>query len=195
MTMENDENDSKNIGWEKFVEHIEHKTLSNKHQAPLPDLPKHRSIHISHGIDSMEDLLERPVAQDLSDVRNELPFLTHGSVDNIDRQTATRFIRGKMPIEGTLDLHGYRQEEALNKLQIFIGHAYHKGYRNLLVITGKGSKSQIDASPTEGVLKERVPDWLNHTTLRAYILAFSYAQPQDGGTGALYVLMKRNRDR
>ena len=195
MAMENDKTDSNKEGWENFVEQIESKILSNKHEEPLPAAPKHRSIHISHGLNTMEDLLERPVVQDLSDVKNELPFLTHGSVNNIDRATATKFLRGKMPIDATLDLHGYRQEEALQKLQIFIGHAYHKGYRNLLIITGKGTNSQVDSYPTDGVLKERVPDWLNHTTLRAFILAFSYAQPQDGGKGALYVLMKRNRDR
>ncbi len=62
------------------------------------------------------------------------------------------------------------------------------GKRMVLVITGKG----ITASKS-GVLKESVPRWLNEPSLRRHVLAFDYAEPQHGGEGALYVLLKRKK--
>jgi DNA-nicking Smr family endonuclease len=59
----------------------------------------------------------------------------------------------------------------------------------VLVITGKG----ITAS-NSGVLKENVPRWLNEPSLRRHVLAFDYAEPQHGGEGALYVLLKRKKE-
>jgi DNA-nicking Smr family endonuclease len=44
-----------------------------------------------------------------------------------------------------------------------------------------------------GVLREAVPRWLNEPPLRPRVIAFTYAQPKDGGHGALYVLLKRPR--
>lgn len=187
-------NDDK-TSWEDFTDQIEDKTHSRKFQETLPSIratmsPSNNAYAKDMG---MEDLLERIDSQSANSFEHRLPPLHHGSVDNIDRQTATRFLKGKMPIDATLDLHGYTQEAALEKLQIFIGHAYHKNYRNVLIITGKGLKSQEDGLKVDGILKERVPHWLNHTAMRSLILAFTYAQPTDGGSGALYVLLKRNR--
>jgi DNA-nicking Smr family endonuclease len=54
--------------------------------------------------------------------------------------------------------------------------------------TGKGR-----ASPQGGVLREEVPRWLNEPGLRDKVLSFDYSQQSDGGTGALYVLLKRRR--
>ena len=60
------------------------------------------------------------------------------------------------------------------------------------MITGKGLKGDT-WSP--GVLREAVPGWLNAPPLRGIVLSFAYAQPQHGGSGALYVLLKRRRDK
>ncbi len=58
----------------------------------------------------------------------------------------------------------------------------------MLVITGKGT-----AKEAGGVLRAQVPRWLNEPVNRARVLAFDYAQPKDGGLGALYVLIRRQR--
>jgi DNA-nicking Smr family endonuclease len=114
--------------------------------------------------------------------------LSHGVAVGIDKRQAERFRRGKTPIEGRIDLHGRTQQEAHDDLHHFVARAHAAGKRMVLVITGKG----ITASKS-GVLRENVPRWLNEPGLRRHVLAFDYAEPQHGGEGALYVLLKRRK--
>jgi DNA-nicking Smr family endonuclease len=102
----------------------------------------------------------------------------------IDRATAERLKRGRRTIEARLDLHGLTQAEAHQALAHFIAGSRAAGRRCVLVITGRGRFSG-------GVLKEAVPRWLNEAGLRRHLLAISPAQPQHGGNGALYVLLRR----
>lgn len=115
------------------------------------------------------------------------PELRHGHTAGIDRRTADRLKRGEMVIDGRIDLHGLTQEAAHVALNGFIARSHALGRRCLLVITGKGLREGT------GVLRAAVPRWLNERPLRGAILAFSHARPQDGGEGALYVLLKRQR--
>jgi DNA-nicking Smr family endonuclease len=91
-----------------------------------------------------------------------------------------------MDIEARLDLHGKTQDEAHRELAAFIARAQSQGKRLALVITGKGREGK-------GVLRESVPRWLNEPALRGRVLALSSAQPRDGGSGALYVLLRKTR--
>ncbi len=123
---------------------------------------------------------------------NCLEPLKTGELPNIDRRTADRFKRGEMPIERRLDLHGYKETEAYAEVCKFIKDAYLAGCRNVLIITGKGLKRETDdIFETKGIIKERVPQWLNTQELRPLILGINYALPKDGGEGALYVLLRR----
>jgi DNA-nicking Smr family endonuclease len=115
--------------------------------------------------------------------------LSHGKSIGIDKRQAERFRRGKTPIEGKIDLHGRTQQEAHDDLHHFLARAQASGKRMVLVITGKGITSS-----KSGVLKENVPRWLNEPSLRRHVLAFDYAEPQHGGEGALYVLLKRKKE-
>ncbi|MET1026053.1 MAG: Smr/MutS family protein, partial [Dongiaceae bacterium] len=90
--------------------------------------------------------------------------------------------------------HGRTQAEAHDALHGFILRAHQAGKRCLLVITGKGGVKTIGEQRTRGVLREAVPRWLNEPGLRRHILAFEHARPQHGGEGALYVLLKRDRE-
>ena len=114
--------------------------------------------------------------------------LTHGNAVGIDKRQAERFRRGKTPIEGKIDLHGRTQQEAHDDLHHFLARAHAAGKRMVLVITGKGI-----TGAKSGVLRGNVPRWLNEPTLRRHVLAFDYAEPQHGGEGALYVLLKRKK--
>jgi len=129
----------------------------------------------------------RPAVQDLRPDPN-LPDIRHGEAPGVDKRSAQRLKRGRMEIEGRLDLHGLRQDEAHRALEAFIAGAHSAGKRCVLVITGKGPVSQGG-----GVLRTNVPRWLNEAPNRGRILSFTHATPQDGGTGALYVLLKRRR--
>ena len=116
--------------------------------------------------------------------------LTHGLSHGIDRRQAERFRKGKLAIDGKIDLHGRTQQDAHDDLLAFLKRAHASGKRNLLVVTGKGmTKSKV------GILRQAVPRWLNEPAFRALVLAFDYAEPQHGGDGALYVLVKRVREK
>jgi len=116
--------------------------------------------------------------------------LSHGLSVGIDKRQAERFRGGRLPIEGRIDLHGRTQQQAHDDLRGFLADAHAAGKRCVLVITGKG----MTASKS-GVLKENVPRWLNEPGLRRHVLAFDYAERQHGGEGALYVLLKRDREK
>ncbi len=116
-----------------------------------------------------------------------------GQTAGVDRATAQRFKRGEMPIEASLDLHGMTQDSAHSALVGFIKRARAAGRRCVLVITGKGERAGADGAPT-GVLRANVPRWLNEPGLKASVLAIAHARPRQGGTGALYVLLKRVRE-
>jgi len=117
-----------------------------------------------------------------------------GETTGVDRRTANRLRRGQLPIDGELDLHGFRQAQAHQTLDRFIEKAAREGRRCLLVITGKGARAEVEKGwRGAGVLREAVPGWLNDPVNRTRILSFCHAQPRDGGDGALYVLLKRRR--
>jgi DNA-nicking Smr family endonuclease len=95
--------------------------------------------------------------------------------------------KGQSPIEARADLHGLTAEQAGQRLHRFIKNAYAQGKRILLVVHGRGHRS-FDQQP---VLKRHVNGWLRQDPR---VLAFSSAQPKDGGSGAVYVLLKSNRE-
>jgi len=92
----------------------------------------------------------------------------------LDARTELRLRRGQMPVQGTLDLHGYNQEQAHEHLKNFLLAAHTGGSRCVLVITGKGRRGTED---NIGV-----------------VLKTFDAAPRHGGTGACYIYLKRIRD-
>jgi DNA-nicking Smr family endonuclease len=116
------------------------------------------------------------------------PELEAGAGAGIDRRSLERLRRGKLAIEGTLDLHGRSYDEARLMLEEFIAHASEAGRRCVLVVTGKGS-----VASGGGVLRRGLPQWLNRPPCRDKVLAFSAARPEHGGAGACYVLLRRRK--
>jgi len=102
----------------------------------------------------------------------------------LDRASAERLRRGRFDIAARLDLHGMTQEQAHRALLHFIPAARAAGHRCVLVITGRGSAGG-------GVLRQAVPRWLEEPGLRPHLLAVAPARPRDGGSGALYLLLRR----
>jgi len=107
----------------------------------------------------------------------------------IDRRTAERLRKGEIAIERRIDLHGMTQDDAHAALDRFVRQAWKDGKRMLLVITGKGSVAEGG-----GVLRRQVPRWLAVGEHAARLLRLEPAQPRHGGAGALYVLLRRQRE-
>jgi len=91
--------------------------------------------------------------------------------------------QGKIIIDDHLDLHGLTIAEAKETLLEFISFAKKQQIRCIRLVHGKGYR----ASTEKPVLKNKVNSWLRQ---HPDILAFSSAQPKDGGTGALYIILK-----
>lgn len=109
----------------------------------------------------------------------------------VDRRTDQRLKRGQYPVDFTLDLHGLRQEAAHNKLRSVLRRAQAQDQRCVLVITGKGRSEGGVAG--QGVLRRKVPEWLSEESMHTIVLRYHEAQPEHGGAGALYVLLRRTR--
>jgi DNA-nicking Smr family endonuclease len=94
------------------------------------------------------------------------------------------FLSGKQ-IERSLDLHGITSSKALNKLENMLDQAWSEGLRTLHIIHGKGHGSE-----GRPVIKNMVHQALYE---HPHVLAYASCTPRDGGTGALYVLLKNKR--
>lgn len=125
----------------------------------------------------------------LPDRAPALPELHAGVATGLDGRTMERLRRGRLRPDATLDLHGMTRDEARTALDDFLARAQKKGQRCVIVVTGRGLRSEGG-----GVLRAELPHWLNLPPNRGRILGFAQAQPKDGGAGATYVLLKRRRD-
>jgi DNA-nicking Smr family endonuclease len=94
-----------------------------------------------------------------------------------------------------MDLHGMRQTEAYRALRKFVANAQQRGARFVIVITGKGNRhaeeTGFSVSSGYGILRTAVPKWLATDELRQFIIGYSEAGQGHGGSGALYVQIRR----
>ncbi|MBO6813759.1 MAG: Smr/MutS family protein [Rhizobiaceae bacterium] len=106
--------------------------------------------------------------------------------DRLDASTARKIAKGRLAIDGRIDLHGMTQAEAHARLFRYLSTAHTLGNRTILVITGKGVRG-------EGILRQAVPRWLAEPEFRAIASGFSEAHVSHGGSGALYVRVRNPR--
>lgn len=114
-------------------------------------------------------------------------------IEPLERRLRQRLARGQHPVDAVIDLHGMRQEEAHQALRLFLHRSQGGGARVVLVVTGKGGSAAAPAGLFEerGVLRRVVPHWLRMPDLRPLVIGFEEAATQHGGTGALYVRIRR----
>ncbi len=110
-----------------------------------------------------------------------------GKAKGVNNQLLAQLRRGEIPPRKELDLHGLLKNEAHKLLKAFILQSRRDGERCILIITGKGKHSLGGQS----VLKKAVPQWLSQSPINAHLLAFCSAKARDGGSGALYVLLRK----
>ena len=94
----------------------------------------------------------------------------------------------------TLDLHGFSLNEANKVVHQTLEDCFFKGIKALKIITGKGSRSKSFNDPYKSqdlsILKNSVPEYIQNSDLKKYVLRISEADPSDGGQGAIYVFLK-----
>lgn len=119
------------------------------------------------------------------------PTLRENSLPNLDPPLRKRLRRGHAEIEGRLDLHGMRQEQAHQTLRHFIVGAQARGARVVMVVTGKGSGMATHDDHERGVLRRMTPFWLQAPDLRPLIIGIESAARHHGGEGAIYIHLRR----
>ncbi|MEB2283418.1 MAG: Smr/MutS family protein [Myxococcales bacterium] len=112
-----------------------------------------------------------------------------GAVVGFDARILKRLRRGELAYQDMIDLHGMSAATARVEVERFVTRAVAEGKRVVLIVHGRGRNSK-DNVP---VLKERLKSWLARGRIGRSTLAFTSARPADGGTGALYVLLRRCR--
>ncbi len=128
-------------------------------------------------IDAMQDDRD----PDMLDSAEHLSYARNG----VQRRVMRKLRNGYYAIQGELDLHGMTQKEARDAMLAFITEQNRdRPMCCVRIIHGKGRKTATQAP----VLKPYVAGWLRQ---RREILAYSSAKPAHGGTGALYVLLRR----
>jgi len=98
----------------------------------------------------------------------------------------------------SIDLHGYSLEEANNSIEKFIIKSYQENINKLIVVTGKGIHSQNEKDPYVSkdlsILKYSVPEFIsNNKNLMKIIYEMKDAKIEDGGAGAFYIFLKKNK--
>ena len=132
--------------------------------------------------------------------RHDPPALT-----GLDRKSERRMTRGKVEIEGRIDLHGTGIERSRERLLNFLVTSRAHGLRLVLVITGKGASpfarhtlhgtDHYHAPERQGRLRRLAPDWFHEDVFREHIAGFQPAHPRHGGGGAFYVKLRKNERR
>ena len=109
----------------------------------------------------------------------------------LDPRLVSQLRRGEFAVQAHFDMHGMIQGAAKEALKEFIVASVRKGLRTVLVVHGRGLRSPGRHS----VLKHASAGWLSHGSIGGHVLAFTSARPADGGAGATYVLLKREKSR
>ena len=98
----------------------------------------------------------------------------------------------------SIDLHGYTLDEANKTIEKFINKAFLENINKLIVVTGKGLHSENEKDPYVskelGILKYSVPEFIsNNASLMSMINEITDAKIEDGGQGAFYIFLKKNK--
>jgi len=156
-----------------------------RHDRVAPERPKPAPLPTQRWRDEsavMHELLSDTFEPADIETGDELIYQRAGVQHSLMR----RLRRGQFSISAELDLHGYTVPEARQALTDFLQLCSQRGLQCVRIIHGKGYGSR----QKQPVLKGKLNIWLRHTGM---VLAFCSARPVDGGTGAVYVLLKRPR--
>lgn len=118
--------------------------------------------------------------------------------DSLDGGWDRRLRRGVTAPDWTIDLHGHTLDSARGRLDRALDQALAEGVRVILLITGKPPRDadrDIDGRPRRGLIRASIDSWLHSSRHAGRIAAVRNAHPRHGGTGALYIILRRDRER
>jgi len=102
-------------------------------------------------------------------------------------------MRGTVEPDATVDLHGHTLTSAYALLDHALDRSRGRGDRVILLITGKPPRRDSERPHARGVIRAAVGDWLQASRHAGAIAAVRGASPRHGGSGALYIILRRDR--
>jgi DNA-nicking Smr family endonuclease len=165
--------------------------LAGVQPLPPPNLVEHKKRpppprplqHLADEQAALHESLHGPIGlQDRLEGGDEPQYLRSGLAQTVLRDLR----RGRWVTQGEIDLHGLNRDEARHQLAAFLAESLHQGRRCIRVVHGKGLGSPQKTS----ILRQLVRGWLAQ---RQEVLAYCQAKPQDGGEGALIVLLRSQK--
>ncbi|WP_294332064.1 Smr/MutS family protein [uncultured Sphingomonas sp.] len=111
----------------------------------------------------------------------------------LDASWDRRLSRGLVAPESSIDLHGHNLHAAYDRLDVGLAQAIAHGDRVLLLITGKPPRPESERPHARGAIRAAVGDWLAASRHADRIAAVRQAHPRHGGSGALYIVLRRPR--
>lgn len=141
-----------------------------------PVIREPQAEHSEHSPPHLSDFIAQPLGSE---------SILSWSVHSLPARQFTLLKKGKIHYQAQLDLHGLNRDAAAHDLYQFIKHHQQRDHQCVKIIHGKGGRK--GESP---VIKNLINQWLRQLD---EVLAFHSCQPADGGTGAVYALLKRNK--
>lgn len=162
--------------------------IERSHRAPRrPPPPKaHELTPYDEDAEVLAELASLIEGTTRFDIEDSDEYM-QGIVEGLDRRILQRLKRGDYAVQAHLDLHGLTRDPARREVIAFIAEARRVGRRCVRIVHGRGLNSK-DNIP---VLKLALTTWLERGGIAKHVLAFCSARPQDGGSGAVYVLLRK----
>ena len=118
---------------------------------------------------------------------------------DLEKNILKKINKGNIKVSAKLDLHGFTLVEANKVVEKFINNSFTNGYKKILVVTGKGLRSKTQNNPyiseKLNVLRYSIPEFIkNKKDLNSKIINITKADINDGGEGALYIFLKKNKN-
>lgn len=157
---------------------VKHDRVQPQSNRPAPEAAQ----RIADEAAVIKEMAEGFFDTEAAETGDELLYKTPGIQDKVFRKLR----RGQFAIAAELDLHGYTVQHAKDSLSGFLKESVARNRRCVRIIHGKGLRSR-QGRPT---IKSRIGKWLQQ---RQEVLAYCSARQVDGGTGAIYVLLKNYR--
>ncbi len=136
-------------------------------------------------IDMLNDIIEGKAKINLRDTQEYVEWLNPKYANFYRRDIPRRLHEKKFSVQDYIDLHGFTVDEAEKAVDTFIKESLKQGIRCIKFIHGRGLRSPIGAP----VIKEALIKWLTGR-YHKYVIAFATASQNDGGLGAMYVLLR-----
>ncbi|OSZ68908.1 DNA mismatch repair protein MutS [Sphingomonas sp. IBVSS2] len=117
------------------------------------------------------------------------------AVNTLDGSWDRRLARGLVAPDSTVDLHGHSLASAYDRLDFGLEAAIGRGDRVLLLVTGKPPRRESERPHARGAIRAAVGDWLASSRHSDRIAAVRTAHSRHGGAGALYIVLRRPREK